>query len=168
MTLQGQNRHIVGWNRKHTVLSVLVLLMQIAFLVLHMLLCLHTVVPYLPLQHAHNVRVSTGTVSVCQHYTVMTRQTRILTFRWKVPSKAATMTVFPKLAISSQNSTVSGNYNTKAAQIKLKRNSSRWIPRLEQRHSGLHGGEQQIGFQINMLGICSIKLGVSKSPKTTL
>lgn len=114
MTLQGQNRHIVGWNREHTALSVLVLLMQIAFL-LQMLLRLHTVVPYLLLQHAHNVRLSTGTASVCQRHTDMTRQ--ILTFRWKVPSKAATMTVFPKLAISSQNSTVSGNYNTKQAQI---------------------------------------------------
>lgn len=31
------------------------------------------------------------------------------TFLWKVPSRAATMMVFPALAIISQNSTMSGN-----------------------------------------------------------
>ena len=31
------------------------------------------------------------------------------TFLWKVPSSAATMIVFPSFAISSQNSTMSGN-----------------------------------------------------------
>jgi hypothetical protein len=33
----------------------------------------------------------------------------ILTCLWKVPSNAATMTIFPIFAISSQNSTMSGN-----------------------------------------------------------
>lgn len=33
-----------------------------------------------------------------------------ITFLWKVPSRAATITVFPALAIASQNSTMSGNY----------------------------------------------------------
>ena len=37
-------------------------------------------------------------------------QTGILTFLWNVPSSAATMTVLPELAISSQNSTRSGNW----------------------------------------------------------
>ena len=32
------------------------------------------------------------------------------TFLWNVPSSAATITVFPEFAISSQNSTKSGNY----------------------------------------------------------
>lgn len=93
------------------------LLMQIAhspplniFLVLHILLCLHPQwCSICPCQYELNV---------CQQHTDMWKQTQILTFLWKVPSKAATMIVFPKLAISSQNSTVSGNYNnTKEAQI---------------------------------------------------
>ena len=49
-------------------------------------------------------------VNKTQHHAEGERQTGTITFLWKVPSKAATMIVFPKLAISSQNSTVSGNY----------------------------------------------------------
>ncbi len=33
----------------------------------------------------------------------------VQTFLWKVPSKAATITILPALAMSSQNSTISGN-----------------------------------------------------------
>ena len=36
-----------------------------------------------------------------------------VTFRWKVPSNAATMTTFPRPAISSENSTMSGNLKVK-------------------------------------------------------
>ena len=35
------------------------------------------------------------------------------TWRWNVPSSAATIIVFPLLANSSQNSTISGNYGDK-------------------------------------------------------
>lgn len=41
--------------------------------------------------------------TIAYHYTTHT-------FLWYVPSSDATTTVLPKLAISSQNSTVSGNW----------------------------------------------------------
>ncbi len=118
ITLQGQNGHIMVCNNEHIDLSVVMLLMQIVYAhswrnascLAHSVVSMPTVKLYLPLQHEP--------VSGWHHHTKMWRQTRILTFLWKVPSKAAIMTVFPKLAISSQNSTVSGNYNnTKEAQI---------------------------------------------------
>ena len=37
------------------------------------------------------------------------KKPKCFTFLWKVPSRAATMTVFPALAIISQKSTMSGN-----------------------------------------------------------
>lgn len=102
-----------------------VLLMQIlrcslknTFLVLDFLLRLHS-------QCCSVCSLSIRTLCVCWCQQTASpwlwrvrTNTQILTFPWKVPSKAATMTVFPKLAISSQNSTVSGNYSdTKEAQI---------------------------------------------------
>lgn len=45
-------------------------------------------------------------------------QNDCFTFLWKVPSRAATMTVFPALAIVSQNSTMSGNWRGYRHSIK--------------------------------------------------
>lgn len=81
-------------------------------LVLHILLCLQwcSICP---------CSILSIKLTVCQCHTNIWRQNTV-TFLWKVPSKAATMITFPKLAISSQNSTVSGNYeqNTKTATTK--------------------------------------------------
>lgn len=43
---------------------------------------------------------------------------RCLTFLWKVPSSAATITVFPALAIVSLNSTMSGNWKVGAGNVR--------------------------------------------------
>lgn len=141
MTLQGQNRHIVGWNREHTALSVLVLLMQIAFLVLHMLLCVCT-------QWCPICPCSMHTMCVCQQE--LWAFASITLIWWDKHGYSPFAGRFhPKLLqwLSSLNwpfphkTPLCLETTTQEVQIWLERNSSRWIPRLEQRHSGLHGGE---------------------------
>ena len=53
-----------------------------------------------------------GSCSLTTRLTMLynNNSSRVCTFLWKVPSSAATMIVFPSFAMSSQNSTMSGNW----------------------------------------------------------
>lgn len=104
ITSQGQKRQSVWWNNEHAEQSAALLLVHIVQS-LKMCLVLHIL---LYPQRCSICPSSMHTVPACQ-YELWVFACYIITFLWKVASRAATMILFPKLAISSQNSTVSGN-----------------------------------------------------------
>lgn len=110
IALEEKNRHNVVWNNERIEPSASVLLLQIIQRFLKNVHHLgHFVTPFS--QSGAQCCPAAATV-----YLYHTDMWTLLTFLWKVPSKAATMIVFPKLAISSQNSTASGNCNMKEAK----------------------------------------------------